>query len=424
MAERSSGGMVLRLSRRAFSSLAIGSLFGCDDGRSMSVPAPSVLQAPVEPKPIATIESVVANPVKVPLPLFRAYPALAARVARMPLGQFPTPIERAEKLGKMIGVPNLWFKRDDISGGKYGGGKTRKLEFYLGEARAKEAREIITFGGYGSNQAVATALWGKANGFAVKLLLAPQISNRYVEKNLFAMLRAGAMIEVVRDGVGAAEQRVKESIERNAGNGSYIIPPGGSSPLGNLAFVNAAMELAEQIHEGRCPAPDCIYLAMGSMGSAVGLAIGFELLGLGTEVVAVRASSAATSSVARFFAMVKETVAYARSLDPAFPALRMDRRRIRFQTQQLGGGYGFPTRAGVAAMKLVEDAQGYSLEPTYTAKAMSALVAEAKRLEKKTVLFWNSHNTQLVESGGVGPNDFPRELREYLLQRRSPSFFD
>ncbi len=424
MLERSSEDMVLRLSRRAFSSLAIGSLLGCDDTARGLPQASPVLQASAEPTLVAPIEPLVATPANVVLPLFRAYPALAARVVRMPLGEFPTPVERAEKLGALIGVPNLWIKRDDISGAQYGGGKTRKLEFYFGEARANGAREVITFGGYGSNQAVATALWGKANGFAVKLLLAPQMPSPYVEKNLLVMRRAGATIEVVRDGVGAAELRAKENVERNGGKGAYLIPPGGSSPLGNLAFVNAAMELAEQIHAGRCPLPDCIYLAMGTMGSAVGLAIGLQLMELGIEVVAVRASSAATSSETRFFALVKETIAYARSLDPTFPSLRLDRRRVRFQTHQLGGGYGFPTRAGIAAMKLVEEAQRYSLEPTYTAKAMAALIADARRLEKKTVYFWNSHNTQSVQSHGVGPNDFPRELHEYLRQHRSSSLFD
>jgi D-cysteine desulfhydrase len=333
------------------------------------------------------------------------------------LGHFPTPVDRAEKLGAQIGVPNLWIKRDDLSGPTYGGGKTRKLEFYLAEAKAQGAREIVTFGGYGSNQAVATALWGKANGFAVKLLLAPQMPSVYVEKNLFAMHRAGATIEVVRDGVGAAEMRAKEKLERDGGTASYLIPPGGSSPLGNLAFVSAAMELANQIRAGQCPLPDCIYLAMGTMGSAVGIAIGLEFVGLGTEVVAVRASSAQTSSEARFFAMVKQTVAYARGLDPSFPDLRVDRRRVRFVTHQLGGGYGFPTRSGAAAMKVFEEFQGYSLESTYTAKTMAVLIADVKRLAGKTVLFWNSHNTRSVETDGVGPDDFPRELREYLQRR-------
>jgi D-cysteine desulfhydrase len=299
----------------------------------------------------------------------------------------------------------------------YGGGKTRKLEFYLAQAKREGAHEVITFGAYGSNQAVATALWGKAHGLAVKLVLAPQMPSWYVENNLFAMQRAGAKIEVARDGVGAAEMRAKENIAHNKGGGIYLIPPGGSSPLGNLAFINAAMELAEQVHAGVCPLPDCIYLAMGTMGSAVGIAIGLELLGLGTEVVVVRASSVATSSESRFFAMAKETLAYARTLDPTFPDMQIDRHHVRFQTHQLGGGYGFPTRAGTAAMKLVAETQGYPLEPTYTAKAMAALIADEKSLAKKTVLFWNSHNTRPLATDGVGIDDFPRELRSYLLRR-------
>lgn len=405
--------MVPRLTRRAFSSLAIGSLLGCDDAKPVASPPPDASSRASDPLPLPS-----ATPTPVPpeyvLPLFRACPGLAARISRLPLGVFPTPTERAAKLGERIGIPNLWIKRDDLSGKAYGGGKTRKLEFYLAEARAKGAREIITFGGFGSNQAVATALWGKAAGFSVRLMLAPQMPSEYVEKNLFAMRHAGATMEVVRDGVGAAEVRAKKAVERAKSVAPYVIPPGGSSPLGNLAFINAAMELGDQVRSGACPMPDCIYLAMGTMGSAVGIAIGIELLGLEVEVVAVRASSPQTSSEARFFAMAKETIAFARALDPAFPDVRLPRMRIRFVTNQLGGGYGFSTRSGASAMKLVEETEGYSLEPTYTAKAMAALVGDAKRLANKTVLFWNSHNTQPLETEGVRLDDFPRELREYL----------
>lgn len=414
--ERSSEDMVLRLSRRAFSSLALGSFFGCNDAPQTSMPGSSTPPSPSVPVASAAPSAITSkNP---ELPLFRAYPRLAERVTRLSLGEFPTPIERAEKLGARVGVPNLWIKRDDLSGMTYGGGKTRKLEFYLAEAKARQAREVITFGGYGSNQAVATALWGKAHGFAVQLMLAPQMPSEYVKKNLLAMRNAGAVIEVVRDGVGAAEARAQEKVRRLSERSVYVVPPGGSSPLGNVAFVNAALELAEQVRAGVCPAPDCIYLAMGTMGSAVGLWLGLELSDLQTEVVAVRASSAETSSESRFRALAKETLAYVRELDPTFPALPMARQRVRFQTRQLGGGYGFATRPGAAAMHLFEEMQGYALEPTYTAKAFAALIADGRTLVDKTVLFWNSHNTRFVPTNGVGLNDFPSELREYLRQIR------
>lgn len=404
------------LSRRVFSWVTLGAILGCNE-RARTKPTPTT--APPEPPPdnpksIASLAKKELPPSPAMLPLFRAYPGLQEKLAHVVLADCPTPIEKAEKLGLHTGVPNLWIKRDDLSGKLYGGGKTRKLEFYLAEARARNAGEIVTFGAYGSNQAVATALWGRVLGFSVRLLLAPQMPSEYVKKNLFAMCKAGATIEVVRDGVGAAEERMQESLARKNDRHAYMIPSGGSSPLGNMAFVNAALELAEQVRRGDCPAPDCIYMAMGTMGSVVGMALGLALTNLPTEVVAVRASSAETSSDARFWRMVKETIAYAAERDPALSKWRLDRGRVRFQTRHLGGGYGFPTQAGAKAMRMFADELGYTLEPTYTAKAFAALMADAKRLAGKNVLFWNSQNTRFVDTDGVGPDDFVEELRAYL----------
>lgn len=403
------------VSRRVFSGLALGSLLGCDEQpkpRQIESPLPVITSA--QPKSVASVETPTVAPARAPLLLFRAYPNLEHALAHVALGEYPTPIEKADRLGNRIGVPNLWIKRDDLSGKLYGGGKTRKLEFYLAEAKMRGATEIVTFGAYGSNQAVATALWGRALGVSVRLMLAPQMPSEFVRKNLYALRKAGATIEVVRDGVGAAEARMLDELARRKNRATYMIPAGGSSPLGNLAFVNAALELADQVRRGDCPAPDCIYMAMGTMGSVIGMALGLALTDLPTEVVAVRASSAETSSEARLWRLAKETIAYMRSLDSAFESLKIDRRRIRFQTRQLGGGYGFPTQSGAKAMRAFEDELGYSLEPTYTAKAFAALMSETKRLADKNVLFWNSHNTRVLDTEGVGPDDFVHELRDYL----------
>lgn len=403
--------MILRLSRRIFSQLPLACIVGCDDASRTSAPAqPASVAAPA----ISAVTSSMPIVHEPELPLFRQYPQLAIRLRHTRLGEFPTPVDHAEKLGAEIGVPNLWIKRDDISGKLYGGGKTRKLEFYLADARAPYVSEIVTFGAYGSNQAVATALWGKQHSFSVRVILAPQMPSEYVKKNLFALRKAGAGIELALEGLGAAEQRLTEKILGENRPSTYLIPPGGSSPLGNVAFVNAAFELADQIKAGVCPRPDCIYMAMGTMGSVVGMAIGLEVLGINSEIIAVRASSPETSSESRFWALVGETVRYLHTRDPAFPDVKVDRRRVRFQTHQLGGGYGFATRSGKAAMALFEKMQVYSLEPTYTAKAMAALIADAKRLANKTVLFWNSHNTRDLATDGISIEDFPRDLQNYL----------
>ena len=55
---------------------------------------------------------------------------------------------------------------------------------------------------------------------------------------------------------------------------------GGSNWLGAVAFVNAALELCEQIADAGLPVPDRVYVANGTMGTAAGLALGLALGGM------------------------------------------------------------------------------------------------------------------------------------------------
>jgi hypothetical protein len=81
-----------------------------------------------------------------PLPLFREFPVLAARLPHVPLGLFPTPVEKADQLGSALGLDRFYMKRDDLSGAVYGGNKVRMLEFLLGSALRANAREVVTVG--------------------------------------------------------------------------------------------------------------------------------------------------------------------------------------------------------------------------------------------------------------------------------------
>ncbi|WP_235880215.1 1-aminocyclopropane-1-carboxylate deaminase/D-cysteine desulfhydrase [Polyangium aurulentum] len=343
----------------------------------------------------------------------RAYPGLAARVPRVPLALLPTPVERASRLGQP-GLASLYIKRDDQSGALHGGGKTRKLEFLLAEAQRAGARAVVTFGGAGSNHAVATALYASHVGLHTILMLAAQPGSDHVRENLLAMRRAGAEIRLV-PGVAEAEARARRLWARSApGEAPFVLPAGGTSPLGNLAYINAALELAEQVGAGQMPVPDALYVAMGTMGCVVGLAIGLKLAGLRTKVVAVRASSPETSSEARLFALIDSTVAYARGLDPAFPAVRLSRSDVEIAGAYLGRGYAQPTAAGLSAIALARETEGLSLEPTYTGKALAALLASAEALRGKVVLFWNTHNGRPLQTDGVDPRSLPSSFWHYF----------
>jgi len=401
-----------RLSRRAFAALLAAAPWACDAAPpSASKPAASQPPAPPPPPPSSSVAP--AAPLSYVPPLLRTYPGLAARVPRVPLASLPTPVERASRLGQP-GLADLYIKRDDQSGALHGGGKTRKLELLLAEAQQAGARDVVTFGGAGSNHAVATALYASQLGFHTILMLAAQPGSDHVRENLLAMQRAGAEIRAV-PGVAEAEARARRLWARSApGKAPFVLPAGGTSPLGNLAYINAALELAEQVGAGLMPVPDVLYVAMGTMGCVVGLAIGLKLAGLGTKVVAVRASSPETSSEARLFAMIDSTVAYARGLDPAFPAVRLGRSDVEIAGAYLGRGYAQPTAAGLSAIALARETEGLSLESTYTGKALAALLASAEALSGKVVLFWNTHNGRPLQTDGVDPRSLPSGFWHYF----------
>ncbi|HEY1586869.1 MAG TPA: hypothetical protein VGH63_14345, partial [Polyangia bacterium] len=124
--------------------------------------------------------------------LFRAFPSLAATVPWLPLGRFPTRVARVDGL-----VPpsvELWVKHDDESGTAYGGNKVRKLEFILGEARARGAARLVTLGAIGSHHVLATAIYGKQAGFAVDAVVFPQPLTDHVREQMLADVAAGATL--------------------------------------------------------------------------------------------------------------------------------------------------------------------------------------------------------------------------------------
>ncbi|MCZ7683486.1 MAG: pyridoxal-phosphate dependent enzyme [Sandaracinaceae bacterium] len=95
----------------------------------------------------------------------------------------------------------IWIKRDDRTATRYGGNKVRKLEYVLGEAFAERADTLVTAGAAGSHHALATAIFGAEQGFAVHAALMPQRYSAHVEEQLHAVLAtAGAEVHPVPSG--------------------------------------------------------------------------------------------------------------------------------------------------------------------------------------------------------------------------------
>jgi len=354
-----------------------------------------------------------------PLPLFDACPAVADTLGRADLAELPTPLDvhGGSDIGLRVG--RLLVKRDDVSGRLYGGNKVRKLEFLLGEAVRRGARGVLTFGVAGSNHALATSIYARVCGLESYSMLTRQSNAAYVRRNLLAGHRAGARL-MAFDSEEAAGAGALRLIQAAGERGELIvsIPGGGSSPVGCLGFVNAGLELAAQIRQLGLPAPDRIYVALGTVGTAAGLLLGLRLAGLGSRVVAVRVVRPDVARPERLAGLFRDT----RGLLGLGESPREEMPDVRHEF--IGPGYARFTPEGVAAMAWARTALGLKLEGTYTAKAMAALLEDARQgvLEGRTVLFWNTYNSRSLP-GDTTAADFrmlPEPFHYYFEQPFQP----
>lgn len=342
--------------------------------------------------------------------LFRRWPSLASRLQRVVLARLPTPVER---LPSEI-CPSGWVKRDDLSGEPYGGNKLRKLELLLADAQRLGARRVITAGAAGSHHALATLVYGKRLGFEVSLVLFPQkrtervVRTLLMDQGLGAELRFTRRMETVPLAVLAARWAHRHE-------STYVIPPGGSNALGTIGYVNAALELAEQVEAGALRGPDVVHVAAGTLGTAAGIALGLHLAGVRARVAAYRITGAIVCNRHLLTRLVREAAGVLAEGGADSADVEAVVHSTDLIAGQLGAGYGLETPAGMEAESTLREA-GVRLDPTYTAKAAAGFLASARREPGAIHLFW--HTLSAVEpasaAAGVTPEDLPAPFRAYL----------
>lgn len=266
------------------------------------------------------------------------------------------------------------------------GNKVRKLEFLLAGAVERGVDTVITTGGAQSNHARATAVAARRLGLAPILLLRgsppePPDGNLLLDHLLGARIE-WCSPEVYRDSRG---ERMAELAAEVAGAGgrALVIPEGGSTGLGAMGFVQAASEVLTQA-EGALDdfdGFDGIVLPVGSGGTLAGLALGPELgplLGV-----------AVCDDQQTFSAIVRRIAAEALALGAA--PLPREGERWRIVEGYQGPGYGLATPEIWRTIQEVARLEGLLLDPSYTGKAMHALVEEigAGRWGGR-LLFWHT----------------------------------
>lgn len=290
------------------------------------------------------------------------------RLPRVRLATLPTPLEEAPRLTKMLGGPRILFKRDDNNGFALGGNKARKLEFLIADAMQRGADTIITTGGVQSNHARITAAAAKRYGMRPILVLRGDSSAEY-DGNLLLDKLFGAEIRIVapdmRDTMPIMQDIAEEM--RDGGREPYIIPSGGSNPVGAIAYSNAMLEITSQAIEMSVKV-DHVVFASGSGGTQGGLLFGAKALNFQGRILGISDGASRDPLIGK---IVEIANGCARLIDSHVSVSLKD---VDFLDQYAGKGYGILQKEVVDAIMTVAGTEGILLDPVYTGKAMWGLM--------------------------------------------------
>lgn len=317
---------------------------------------------------------------------------------RQPLGYFPTPVIELRRLGERLGGPRLFMKRDDHTGLGLGGNKTRKLEFLLGDALARECDTVITGGAEQSNHCRQTAAAAASCGLRCHLVLGGEPSSD-PNGNLLLSQLFGA--EIHWSGELRKGERIPEIAERlqKAGSKPYVIPYGGSNSLGALGFVEATRELKEQLEQLSIPVSHIVFPS-SSGGTHAGLIVGSRLYDQSYQLIGIKIDKDETGEAPfeeQIISLASQTAkCHGITLDYGFSDLIL-------RSEYVGGGYGILGDLEREAISLTAQLEGILLDPVYTGRAMGALIDMIRRREFSTdhnVLFWHTGGAPALFSYG------------------------
>ena len=324
------------------------------------------------------------------------WPRLRATLPHVALGDPPTPVRRLEALAPRPGC-DVWIKDDSAYGRLCGGNKVRKLEWILPDAEARGRRTIVTVGALATNHGLATALYARSRGLRCALALVDQPVDDHVRRQLERLERSGAHLYrthgTYRTYLAAPWIMLRHSDLRRL-RPPYFLTVGGSSPVGCVGFVEAALELAGQVEAGALPEPTHVVVALGSGGTAAGLAAGLRLAGLRTRVVAVVVNDRTPVGAASVATLANRTLRLLRDRGAPLSALALTAGDVDAETEWLGGGYGHRTPEAERVRAAAAAQEGLDVDPVYTAKALAGLLALRERgaFGDGPVLYWHSHD--------------------------------
>jgi D-cysteine desulfhydrase len=305
---------------------------------------------------------------------------------RFSLAQLPTPLEILPLSPDPRSNIEILIKRDDLTGSILSGNKIRKLEFLFYDLVSKRTDVVITCGGVQSNHCRATAALCASSGIDCHLVLKGRRPEN-PDGNYFLTSLLGAR----SDFVGAAEyerdvdgimRRIAERYSKRKKR-FYIIPEGGSDPLGVWGYIKALDEIKKQARKANIEI-DAIASAVGSGGTYAGLYLGSRISRWNVDIIGYTVNRSADHHKRHIYDMCL-------AFEKGYGAnLQIDPAHFDIDDRFIGPGYAKIGKLETDFIKNVARYSGIVLDPAYTSKALLGLftcVTEGKFRGKKNILF-------------------------------------
>jgi D-cysteine desulfhydrase family pyridoxal phosphate-dependent enzyme len=300
------------------------------------------------------------------------------------LAHLPTPVHTLPRLTSHFGGPELWIKRDDLTGLAFGGNKTRKLETLCAAALEQKADLLITAGANQSNHCRQTAAAAAKLGLDCILVLVGEPPET-PSANLLLDHLVGAQIQWTNKEKRDSTLDSAYSEAKTSARKPYLIPYGGSNATGASAYVAALKELIDQDLK-----PDWIVFATSSGGTQAGLVAGAKIFDFHGKILGVSVDEKASELCPQVAQLAQET---ASQLGEKKKFTTED---ILVNDHYLGKGYAVMGEPEREAIDLFARFEGILVDPVYTGRAAAGFIDLIRKgffPKQDRVLFWHTGGT-------------------------------
>lgn len=304
---------------------------------------------------------------------------------REEFAHLPTTIDQLPRLSQLLGGPDLLIKRDDQTGLAFGGNKTRKLEYLMGDAISKNADMVLSTGAAQSNHCRQTAAAAARCGLDCTLVLVGPEPDAPSANYFLDLLLGAKIVWTDKNSRDLTLERTYQEAGKSGAN-PYLIPYGGSNALGAYAYYQAYQELLGQL-SGELP--DWIVFASSSGGTQAGLFLASQVF-KGPKVLGISVDEP-ENQLRDTVIRISGDLADVLGLD-----IQIDPEEIHVNADYTGEGYGIMNDRDSEAIRLFAEKEGILLDPVYTGRAAGGLIDIIHKGffgSDQKALFWHTGGT-------------------------------